>query len=653
MQRLRKLTHGRLARVFTVLLFLLGIVAIVYSIWGHEYVRDAYQASVDGHPTHSFIDHNRHDLDHYLNRADQIFWEYLILGIPLTLLFWFLLAFLIKRMLAVNADEIPRTGVSLRMRGDTWIALGCYALLTVIYFYPCIPNFGTAIIGPPGDNMAGLWSLWWGYDMCLLSDHSITFSNHLYYPEGSSLYYFAWSFYNLGFSCLARLFVNCTAAFNLVMLHGYPIAGLGAFLLVRRLTGNSLVAMIGGFVFAFSPTHFIRSQHHIHMNSIQFIPFFVMYFIDCIRDRTKLSLALAALFFLLNTLSDWTYMIMSGYFIFFGYLYLALKSRRWWLPDYLLRAGVVVGATMILLSPWLIGMIRIGLTNPEVDVGGRNTYVTDAFALIVPGLEHWSSRWQFVSDINDTYTGNATETANYLGLAAIAIVLLTIRRTLRSATKWWLGFVAFLLLSLGPQLHVLGKSLAIGLPYTLIAYVPFLANVRAPSRFIVFVYLFWSVILGMGLHDIFKRFAAGWRRYLVLVLLPALLLADYFSICTAQTPVTVAECLSDLGRNDPGSGILNLPLSYDLSTRYMMEQTLHGLPIVQGAATRKVGKSLEDRLAYTDLALQKKQLTDARVKYIVIHRGTDLDSSLVISDYLAKYELFTQDSHCLVLRVYH
>ncbi|MGB5139863.1 MAG: hypothetical protein WBP29_15120, partial [Candidatus Zixiibacteriota bacterium] len=329
-----------------------------------------------------------------------------------------------------------------------------------------------------------------------------------------------------------------------------------------------------------------------------------------------------------------------------------LKQRRWWLPDYVFRSSVVVLVTVVVLSPWLWQMIRIGLTSPEVEVGGRNTFVVDALGFFVPGTEHWTGRWQIIRKINEAYTGNAAEATSYLGIAAIILVIIVFRRTLRESAKWWLGMAAFTVMSLGPQLHVLGKSLPIGLPYTLIAYVPFLSNVRAPARFIVYVYLFWCVIVGLGLNELMKRHVEGWKRIVVVAIVPLLIVVDFLSICSAQTKVTAPAILMELGAKDPQSAILNLPLSYLIATRSMMEQTLHGLPMVNGAATRKVGRSLEDRLEYDDLAVQKRQLTEAGVKYIVIHTQLGSMESINVEDYRGRYELVGEDNECIVLKVY-
>ena len=105
-------------------------------------------------------------------------------------------------------------------------------------------------------------------------------------------------------------------------------------------------------------------------------------------------------------------------------------------------------------------------------------------------------------------------------------------------------------------------------------------------------------------------------------------------------------------------GILDLPgENSGFASKYMMYQTLHGIPIVQGYLARKPAPSLVDSLEYDDLPVQRAQLRSARVKYIVIHkrfleqnagrsRAVDPDS------YAAEYGQFFEDSENLVLRVY-
>lgn len=632
------------------LLVALGTLAVFYSLFANDLIRSAFAASEAGQPVAPFIDHTRHTVDYYLARADLIFWQYLCVGLPLTIAFWMLLIRFGIRQLRTDESGADRI-VPERFRFDSYIAFALYAALTAIYFAPNLATFNSALIGPPEDNMAGYWSLWWALDQSLRGEHGLTFSNFIYFPEGSSLYYFAWSFYNLGVAAIARLILDPVATFNFIVLHGYPIAGLGAFLLVRRVTGNSWIALIGGFMFAFSPNHFARTQHHLHINSIQFIPFLVLAFWDCIRFRRMRDLALAALFFLLNALCDWTYLIMAGYFIACGYLYLAIRNRRWFLGDYLGRSALIIGATIVVLSPWLVPMIKLGLDHPETDVGGRNSYVADLAGLVVPSAYHWSSSASAIKAANESYTGNDWEATAYLGLSAIIIVALAGKPLWRLASRWWIALLAFLSLALGPQLHLFGKSLPLALPYTVIAYIPFLSNLRAPARFMVYVYLFWAVIVSVAVALIWKRLERRQYRILLGIGTATLLVIDYFAINHNKTGVVTPPALLALQADHAPMAILNLPHGYVNSMRFMMQQTQHRIPIVEGAATRQIGKSLVDTLELSNLARQQRQLQQAGVSHIVIHKELLPDSLVDPAIYRSAYGVVTEDSLCLILRV--
>ncbi len=646
----RLVPKSRFLRFLIIIAGVLGLFAIWYTHFAHDIIRAAFAASENGSKSLSFIDHTRHNLSYYLARADFIFWQFIVLGIPGSLLFWWGMARLL-RTLARQASIDARCSESrFEIRYDWLLALAVYSGLTIVYFYPILPNFGTWIVGPPGDNLAGYWSLWWATDPVLRGGQALSYSNAIYFPEGSSLYYFAWSFYNLAIVALVRLFADLPAAFNVAMLHGYPIAGLGAFLLVRRVTGNSLIALVGGFVFAFNPNHFLRSQHHLHINSIQFIPFFVLAFWDAVRLGGAKRVLLAALFFLLNTLCEWTYMIMAGYFMLFGYLYLSIRNRVWWHPQYLKRAALVA-ISLLVLSPWLVPMIKLALTTPDTDVGGRNTFVTDFVGLFVPGEAHLAGSLDPVKKINASYTGYLTESTSYLGLAALILVLAAARPLWRVAARWWLGFLAFLLLALGPQLHLLGKSLPIALPYTAIAYIPFLTNVRAPARFMMYVYLFWAVLVGLALAWLWVKAHSPRRQLLVTGIAALVLLIDFFSICHDKVRVEAPNGLVEWAVSSKPAALLNLPNDYVNTMRYMMQQTIHGVPIVEGAATRKIGRSLADSLDYVDLVRQHHQLADAGVSHIVIHEYLLADTATLIGCYEREYPVAFRDDSCVIFSV--
>ncbi len=100
----------------------------------------------------------------------------------------------------------------------------------------------------------------------------------------------------------------------------------------------------------------------------------------------------------------------------------------------------------------------------------------------------------------------------------------------------------------------------------------------------------------------------------------ALLLLDYSFIHDTTTTVSAPACYEMMEHGGERYGVLDLPSGYAEVDRYMMYQSFHKLPIVQGWASRKIGKSLIDRLDFADLNRQREQLLEAKVKYVVIHK---------------------------------
>jgi hypothetical protein len=577
----------------------------------------------------------------------------LSISVPLTLLAWagifFIARFLYLKTKEPQLEAVPHP--ERYFKYDLLWAFIIYTGLTLLYFRSCLPTFTTHLIGPPEDNMVVFWNLWWANDKVLHGIESLTFTNRIYYPEGSSLYYVAWSFYNLILVWGLRLFLGACTVYNLIMLHSFPIAGIGAFLLTKYVTKNSYLALLGGFLFAFSPSHFARAQHHIHINTIQFVPFFVLYYLRTVREGSTKMLWLAALFFLLNTLADWNYMVFAGFFMFSWYLYQGFSRRRILMPDLLGRNAIIVGSTLLLLLPWIWPMIRVGLQHPEVTYFGHNTCVVDFLGLFVPGYYHWLNSIDLIGSINRSYTSNPWEVASYLGLISILLVAISFRTIIVRHTELLLAAFCFLIISFGAKLHFGGLITPVFMPEASFKIIPFLSNVRNPSRFIVYVYLFWSVLTVVALQLLLAKLKTGWSRKIVLVVLPMLLFLDYYSVKVDKTEVMLPPCYELIKKDTDSFAILDLPLAYDPSCFYMMHQALSDIPTVNGSITRQVGKSLIDRLDMNDLSKQKEQLLRNHVKYIVIYKQLPFSKNLHIDLYRNTYKTFYEDDGNLVLSV--
>jgi len=544
------------------------------------------------------------------------------------------------------------------LKHDLLIAGALYLLCTIVWFYPCLQTISSRLIGPPEDNMQHLWNMWWFHKVFVEHSGSLTFSNYIFYPQGSSLLYNSFSFYNLFLSVLLGHFLASVLVYNLLILHTFLLSGIGAFLLIRYLTKDPYVSLIGGFIFAFNPSHFAHSLHHMELSSIQFIPLFVLYFIKTLKSTSKKNLSLACLFFFLNSICTWNYMIFALFFIGLSYIYLAVRRKRVFLKDIVIKSGIIIGLTFIILSPWLLHMVFLAMKfRGQTIAEGTDYFVADALAFIVPDPYHWLAQLKTVTALNNMFTGdNDWEKTAYLGLVNILIVLATFKEIIKKTAKYFLGLLAGLIISMGASIHILGARFFIKMPYAVITHIPLIANARCPSRFVVYVYLFLAIIVSFAFKHLFNRYAMSGKKKYLLVFIISLLFLDYFSICHTTTKASLPPCYKAINNENKVFGILDLSPEPERAT-YMMYQTYHGFPIVQGYLSRKIGKSLIDYLELKDLRKQKAQLTQNSVKYIVIHKAKEnVDilekNKLDIQKYEVIYKNIYDDEKNLVLQVY-
>ena len=552
----------------------------------------------------------------------------------------------------VKGSALPAARTS---RGGLWAAGLIYACATALFFSPCLKGLGTFLIGPPEDNMRNLWDLWWAHSVFLGHAGSLSFTRYLFFPEGSTLLYHSLSFYNLFISLCSSFLHNPVLVYNLLILHTFVLAGLGAYCLIRHLTGDHLASLCGGFVFAFNPSHVERALHHYEIASIQFIPLFVLFFLKAMKEPWGKSTALAALFFLLSASSTWYYFIFTIYCMLFFYAYAAWKERRFILTGVIVKCAVIIGVTLVVFSPWLIQMVALGVRSArEVVKPGHDFFVADLCAFFVPHPAHALGQIKEIAAIFQTFTSNDWEKTAYLGIVNILLIAVAFKGIVRKTRLYFAGLVCFLILAMGAGVHVMGKRLPIPLPYAILAHIPFLSNARCPSRAIVFAYLFLAILVAYSLAYVRSRAPSAQRRRLLTLVIIALVGADYASLCKEQTKVYLPACYAAIKKEEVPFGILDMPSGgWENSARYMMYQTYHGFPIVGGALARKPAPSLIDFLVLDNLALQKEQLKANQVRYIVVHKelyGTVEPQDLWV--YRQVYTSVYADPESEVLKVY-
>ena len=538
------------------------------------------------------------------------------------------------------------------------LVLGAFTALTVLFFWPWVSHLSSALIGPPEDNMQDFWNSW--HAASARGWRDFLFTGQIRYPEGTSLSYhsFAWP-QVFAVALLSRIFgadfTTLVALHNLTLLASFPLAATAMFFLARHLLGEGegrdAGAVLAGFIFAFNPWHVAQTMHHAHVSGIEFLPLFVLFYLQAQEQRSTRLLAAACVMAALSALSCWYFLFYLFYFMAFQLLYRRIRDGRW-SSGWTLRAPILcLGATLLLLSPWLLHMIGA----PAHTYPGNNIFVADPLAMIAFPPTHLLARYG--AGVYAALSGNAWENTIYLGLVNLAVQgwALT-RKGDKRLLHYALGGMAFFaVIAAGELLHVGGHITRLPLPGVVLANLPFFGNARTPARAMVMVYLFLSLGLAQACVMALTCRTAAARAVMALTVL--LMVLDFTPASLGATPVACPAAL-DVIAGDPGRfGVLDLPRGYVEGNAAMMLSACHGHPIVAGETARKMGDTLEDRLVTTDLAAQRRQLAAAHVKYIVLHRPqgelyrwNKADGRL--ADYASVYKPVADDGRLMVLGVY-
>jgi hypothetical protein len=161
------------------------------------------------------------------------------------------------------------------------VFFGTFVLVAVVQSWPLAANLSTRLTGDPGgDTGVYVWNVW-VFRHELLSGRWPLQTDTILLPTGPadlSLHN-----YTVSANLLAlplQQWLDVVTSFNLVYLINVALAGLGAYLLARRLSPTHPVgrasAWIAGVLFACSPFMLARSTAHFSLVASAALPFFVV-----------------------------------------------------------------------------------------------------------------------------------------------------------------------------------------------------------------------------------------------------------------------------------------------------------------------------------------------------------------------------------------
>ena len=258
----------------------------------------------------------------------------------------------------------PRNAPTVDSRTARWLDLTCaaagaYLLLTLAMTFPLILNFRSSLPLGTVDLWSNYWNFWW-WKQCLLVLHQSPFATQfLFHPDGASLVFHTHSPVNMLVSLPVNVLFGPAAAYNFCVVLALWLSGLGAYLLVKDLTGDARGAFLAGIVFAFFPQHLEQTLEHLNLFSTQFMPLAALFLLRLGRAAGWRNVAGLGVCYALNALVDWQLgLLLTLLLIPLAVVVLVRRerARERILRDLALAAGLAALLVLPAVWPLIAGM---------------------------------------------------------------------------------------------------------------------------------------------------------------------------------------------------------------------------------------------------------------------------------------------------------
>lgn len=503
--------------------------------------------------------------------------------------------------------------------GELVLVTPLYVVLTLAMTYPLMLVWNRAIVGWQGDTEIFVWGLWW-MRYALVDLHTNPgLTSFIFYPNTVNLLAADLGPMNGLLSLPLQQLIGVVGSYNVLYLTSFVVSGVGTYLLVRHLDCSRSAAFLAGAIFAFAPYRFAHSFGHFGLLSTEWIPFFALCLTRAIRERKSPYFVLTPLFFFMTVYSEAYYGLSLGMLSVAVFLleWKAVSTRAF------VKQAIAVGVPVSVLfaAPLLWSVIdavaRHSLSNATQSPWEVVWYSADLIAYVIPsGFSTFMGG--YVSAISAQFTGNSSEYTVSLGYTPLFFLIYAVAklRKVRDIRVWGIIMTAFLLLSFGPVLHIMGRTVftdfkvSVPMPYIILyELLPFIRVTRAPSRFAVIVMLAASVIVGVAINEALGRISLRLPRPSRRMLTVAILGAILFEFAVAPIPVhviPVSPFYNELASASADYVILDLPQDPRIGApgvdvadlTYLYYQTIHHKRIVGGAIPR----AAENILEFTDRA---------------------------------------------------
>jgi hypothetical protein len=547
---------------------------------------------------------------------------------------------------------------------EALVMLVVYSALAVVMTWPVAAQLGTHLAGGRDDLMTHQWTFWW-VKQALLHGLDPYYTHLIFYPQGVTLLYHNIAWFNIGVWLPLQAVLGGIAAYNVIFIATFALNGFATYLLAREWTGSLWAAGIGGLVYGFWP--FIQSQYdHPNMILVFWIPLTLLFLKRTLERQRKRDALFAGVCLAMIGVTRWHLLIMGGVIIGL-YVFYAFVTQRACRTRLVLRRLTLVGAVAgLLLLPMTLPIVgQLTRAHPEdIFLDEQDTGQTDVMAYLLPPRDHplSSEATLHLSEnlvINQTYVP-------FLGYVTLALAILGALSDRKRAGFWVLATMVCALLALGPQLRVNGQLYPdVPMPYRLVEGL--FRILRKPDRFNVVLGLPMAMLAAFGVQTLLQRRRVGRFAGVLAVVLGALILIEYRVAPFPTVQVDPPAWFSQLAQEPGDFAILDLPMSLETTNKwYMFYQIVHGKPLVEGRVSRlpreaftfmesspflqalRHGNRMDP--AQVDVSHQLRQLADAGVRYIVLHKKFARPEQLASWRDWLTFSPFHEDDEIVVYR---
>ncbi len=533
-----------------------------------------------------------------------------------------------------------------RVKRQTALILLAYCALAVVMTWPIAGRLGTAFPASGGDAWGHLWTFNWVKE-ALQSGQNPYFTDLLFYPDGVSLLYHNIAWLHIAAWLPLQALVGAEAAYSLIFLAIFALNGFATYLLAREITSSAPAAFIGGLIVAFWP---YTLSHHNHPNLIliAWIPLALLYLKRFFDQQQLRDAFFAAIFIALIGLSRWQLLIIGGLLIGLYVIYRLFTDKE---ARTVRVLGVLAGMgllAVLIMAPLLAPVVTTQLAreNPAELFVDEEMGQTDLLAYLVPSRYHplWGDA---AFQLTEEFSVNRVFVP-FIGFTVLLLAIYGLVAGWPQSGFWLLAAVLYVLLALGPSLHINGRVIGLPMPYALIEDLFFIKIIRHPDRLNVILSIPVAILASIGIADLLRRTRRRARRRaqrerwsLALAAVIAILVLAEYIVSYPTFPVSIPDWYAELAQEPDQFGLLGIPMTPRAAPdkAYMYYQTRHGKPLVEG----HVSRSPDDAFNFieqvpllrsirpveitipdptiTNVSEQMRQLASADIRYLILHKA--------------------------------